>query len=95
MAVPIQNSKCAEKSGALASAANGVVVNISSTAGITTTPAGRPAHYAMTKAALAHFTRYIASEVGPHGIRVNRVAPGIMLTCRVTAQSTARGIGTR
>jgi NAD(P)-dependent dehydrogenase (short-subunit alcohol dehydrogenase family) len=72
----------------------GVIVNISSTAGITTAPGGRLAHYAMTKAAVAHYTRYLASEVGPHGIRVNCIAPGIMMTSRVAAQSAARGIGT-
>ncbi len=36
--------------------------------------------YAATKAALAHFTRSLAMEWGPHGIRVNAIAPGFTLT---------------
>jgi len=31
----------------------------------------------MTKAALAHWSRHLAAEVGPDGIRVNMIAPGI------------------
>jgi NAD(P)-dependent dehydrogenase (short-subunit alcohol dehydrogenase family) len=73
---------------------SGAIVNISSTAGITTVPGGRLAHYAMAKAAVTHYTRYLASEVGPYGIRVNCIAPGIILTSRVAAQSAARNIGT-
>lgn len=36
--------------------------------------------YAATKAALAHFTRSMAMEWGPRGIRVNAIAPGFTLT---------------
>jgi 3-oxoacyl-[acyl-carrier protein] reductase len=32
--------------------------------------------YAMTKAAVAMLTRTLATEVGPHGVRVNSIAPG-------------------
>jgi NAD(P)-dependent dehydrogenase (short-subunit alcohol dehydrogenase family) len=34
------------------------------------------AHYAASKAALAQLVRVAARELGPHGIRVNAVAPG-------------------
>ncbi len=37
-------------------------------------------HYASSKAAVATFTRALAKEVGPLGIRVNGVAPGLIAT---------------
>jgi NAD(P)-dependent dehydrogenase (short-subunit alcohol dehydrogenase family) len=38
--------------------------------------------YGMTKAAIHSLTKYWAAEYGPHGIRVNTVAPGPTLTTR-------------
>jgi NAD(P)-dependent dehydrogenase (short-subunit alcohol dehydrogenase family) len=72
----------------------GVIVNISSQSGITTYNQGLLAVYAAAKAAVTHYTRYLAAELGPHGIRANCLAPGVMLTARVAAQAAARGIGT-
>ena len=37
-------------------------------------------HYAATKGALIAFTKSLAAELAPHGIRVNGVAPGWVLT---------------
>ena len=74
---------------------HGVIVNTSSQAGITTYDhKGRIAGYAAAKAAVSQYTRYLAAELGPHGIRVNCLAPGVMLTARVAAQAAGRGIGT-
>jgi len=73
---------------------SGVIVNISSQSGITTYNQGLLAVYAAAKAAVTHYTRYLAAELGPDGIRANCLAPGVMLTARVAAQATARGIGT-
>ena len=56
----------------------GVIVNISSVAGITGTMGEVP--YSSGKAGLQMFTRVAAAEWGPHGIRVNCVAPGMTLT---------------
>lgn len=36
--------------------------------------------YAMSKAALGQMTRQLAMEWGPHGVRVNALAPGFILT---------------
>lgn len=73
----------------------GVIINTSSQAGVTTYGhQGRIAGYAAAKAAVSQYTRYLAAELGPHGIRVNCLAPGVMLTARVAAQAAARGIGT-
>lgn len=38
------------------------------------------APYAMSKAGMANMTRALAMEWGPHGIRVNALAPGFVLT---------------
>ncbi len=42
------------------------------------------AHYAAGKAALRGFTWHLAAELGPHGITVNAIAPGITRTERLT-----------
>lgn len=36
--------------------------------------------YTMTKAAIEHFTRHVAAELGPHGVRVNSIHPGTVAT---------------
>ena len=40
-------------------------------------PAVGHAHYASSKAALIMYTKAAAAELGPHGIRVNTVSPGL------------------
>jgi 3-oxoacyl-[acyl-carrier protein] reductase len=54
------------------------IVNIGSSAALR----GRPhsAHYAASKSALLGLTRSLAKEVGRRGIRVNTVAPGVIVT---------------
>ncbi len=56
----------------------GTIINISSTAG----QRGEPfySHYAATKGAIISFTKSLAAELGPKGIRVNCVAPGWVKT---------------
>lgn len=54
------------------------VVNIASIEGMQ--PAAGHAHYAASKAALIMLTRAAALELGPKGIRVNAVSPGLVDT---------------
>jgi NAD(P)-dependent dehydrogenase (short-subunit alcohol dehydrogenase family) len=53
-------------------------VNLSSVSGLVGTP--RRAAYAATKGAIDAATRSLAIELGPSGIRVNSVAPGVVDT---------------
>jgi len=55
--------------------AKGSVVNVTSIAGSRVHPFAGAA-YATSKAALAALTREMAHDFGPHGIRVNAIAPG-------------------
>ena len=54
------------------------VVNISSAAA--TMPFGPFAHYGAAKAALEYYSRTLATELAPSGIRVNVVSPGVIAT---------------
>lgn len=59
----------------------GAVVLIGSAAGISNLP--NQAIYGSAKAALHHFVRYAATELGHLGVRVNAVAPGYVRTQRM------------
>jgi NAD(P)-dependent dehydrogenase (short-subunit alcohol dehydrogenase family) len=59
-------------------ARGGSIVNISSVSGLVGTP--NRAAYAASKGALDAATRSLAIELGPSGIRVNSVAPGVVDT---------------
>ena len=54
---------------------DGSIINITSITA--TSPAAAHSHYNSSKAALLMFTRSAAQELGPLGIRVNAVSPGL------------------
>jgi NAD(P)-dependent dehydrogenase (short-subunit alcohol dehydrogenase family) len=56
----------------------GSIINLSSVSGVVGTP--RRAAYAATKGGIDAVTRSLAMELGPAGIRVNAVAPGVVDT---------------
>ena len=39
--------------------------------------------YGAAKAAIAHYTRYLAQDLGPYGITANCIAPGVIATGRI------------
>ena len=58
----------------------GRIVNMSSVAGLRGGPQVQGAHYASSKAAIIGLTRYLAYDFAKHGITVNAIAPGPILT---------------
>lgn len=56
----------------------GAIVNVASVNGFT--PGDKQGIYSITKAAIINMTKAFARECGPHGIRVNCLAPGLTET---------------
>lgn len=65
----------------------GNVVNVSSLVGSIAHPSLLT--YSMSKAAINQFTKCIAIELGPLGVRVNAIAPGLINTNMVQAMPSA------
>src|SRR2546423_1591910 len=64
---------------------SGKIITVSSVAGTAPSADGDYAHYGAAKAAIAHYTRYLAQDLGPFGITVNCIAPGVIATGRIMA----------
>ena len=67
---------------AMVASGGGVMVFVGSASGISSAP--RHAAYGAAKAGLMNLVRTLAVELGPKGIRVNNVAPGLAWTPRVS-----------
>jgi NAD(P)-dependent dehydrogenase (short-subunit alcohol dehydrogenase family) len=78
---------------ALKASENGAIVNILSTSAFTAEPIALP--YATAKAALLTYNKGMAQEFAPHGVRVNAITPGSVVTPGGTEvlQSIADAIG--
>lgn len=70
----------------------GAIVNTASTSGMRWTGAAQSA-YAATKAGVIQFSRVVAVEYAPHGIRVNTVVPGQLHTPMVEARLAGQRTG--
>jgi NAD(P)-dependent dehydrogenase (short-subunit alcohol dehydrogenase family) len=70
---------CCQHAGAvMLQQRDGAIVNLSSIGGLGGWP--QRAAYNAVKAGVANLTQSLASEWGPHGVRVNAIAPGVMRT---------------
>jgi NAD(P)-dependent dehydrogenase (short-subunit alcohol dehydrogenase family) len=68
----------------------GSIINVSSASALVGTP--RRAAYAASKGALDAMTRSLAIELGPAGIRVNSVAPGVVDTAMWAKNKAVPGV---
>ncbi len=67
---------------------SGCIINLSSIAGVFGN--ATQANYSASKAGIIGFSRALAKEVGPYGIRVNVVAPGFIRTAMTATVPAAR-----
>jgi 3-oxoacyl-[acyl-carrier protein] reductase len=68
----------------------GKIITVSSTAGVDARGSYHP--YGMAKAAIIHYTRSLAQELGPFNVNVNAIAPGIIRTGRLGDRSHMAGM---
>ncbi|MBV8091533.1 MAG: SDR family oxidoreductase [Alphaproteobacteria bacterium] len=64
---------------------SGKIITVSSVAGTGPSIDGGYARYGAAKAATAHYTRYLAQDLGLFGITANCIAPGVIATGRIMA----------
>lgn len=69
---------CSDVANHMISRKKGKIINVSSILGIS--GASMESHYSASKAAIIGFTKSLAKELGPSGISVNCVAPGVIDT---------------
>lgn len=71
----------------------GKIVTVSSVAGLSPSRDGGYAHYGAAKAAIAHYTRYLAQDLGPYNVTANCIAPGTIQTGRIMQTVIPGSIG--
>lgn len=76
---------CAAVAPVMKRQGGGKIITVSSTAGVDAKGGYFP--YGTAKAAIIHYTRALAQELGPFGINVNSIAPGIIRTGRLGDRS--------
>jgi len=86
---------CQEAAPAMRAQKSGVIVNVATMVALDAAKSGANlTPYSVAKAAVLHYTRHLATELGPDGIRVNCLSPGGMLTQRIRKQSEGRNMHT-
>lgn len=74
---------CRAVAGPMKEQRSGKIVTVGSQAGHRVESNGGYAHYGAAKAAVAKYTQYLASDLGPFGITANCVSPGYISTGRL------------
>lgn len=64
---------------------SGKIVTVGSQAGLRSQGGGGGTSYAVAKAAIQHYSRKLADELGPFNVTVNCIAPGWILSSRAIA----------
>jgi NAD(P)-dependent dehydrogenase (short-subunit alcohol dehydrogenase family) len=64
---------------------SGKIVTVGSQAGLRSQGGGGGTAYSVAKAAIQHYTRKLADELGPYNVNVNCIAPGWILSSRALA----------
>jgi 3-oxoacyl-[acyl-carrier protein] reductase len=82
---------CQAAGRVMAGAGRGAIVNMSSA--VVDRPAAGFGAYATTKAGVAQLTKTLAVELGPRNVRVNAIAPGVIVTA-MTERHYTRADGT-
>jgi 3-oxoacyl-[acyl-carrier protein] reductase len=82
---------CQAAGRVMADAGRGAIVTMSSA--VVDRPAAGFGAYATTKAGVAQLTKTLAVELGPRGVRVNAIAPGVIVTA-MTQRHYTRADGT-
>jgi NAD(P)-dependent dehydrogenase (short-subunit alcohol dehydrogenase family) len=77
---------CQAASPSMKEAGSGKIVNVASQAGLWSGRDGGGMPYKVAKAGIIHYTRVLAGELGPFGVHVNCIAPGLILSSRAVAQ---------
>lgn len=86
---------CCQAAAPVLTGPGGSIINISTIGAQLASQSGTYAIYSAAKAAVENYTKSLAAELGPAGVRVNAVAPGLIMTPRVVAAAKSRGIGTQ
>ena len=74
---------CVAVAPAMKAQRSGSIVTLGSVNGIEALRSGASAHYGAAKAAVIMYTRYLAQELGPFGVRANCLLPGVTVTGRM------------
>jgi 3-oxoacyl-[acyl-carrier protein] reductase len=82
---------CQAAGRVMAEAGRGTIVNMSSA--VVDRPAAGFGAYSITKAGVAQLTKTLAVELGPRAVRVNAIAPGVIVTA-MTERHYTRADGT-
>ncbi len=77
---------CQAASRPMRAAGSGKIVNVASQAGLWNPGDGDGMPYKVAKAGIVHYTRVLAAELGPVGVQVNCIAPGLILSSRAIAE---------